>query len=107
MTELEIAIKTLMEHTQYYVPVEDLEALYVVIDMAKKLEEYKTAEEEGRLVSLPCNTVYFIWNKSSGISHVRSKSVLDMYLYEILGIDNDGKYWSTRERAEEVLQKEF
>ena len=53
VTELEIAIKTLMEHTQHYVPVEDLEALYAVIDMAKKLAEYKTAEEEGRLVVLP------------------------------------------------------
>lgn len=54
VTEFEIAIKTLMEHTQHYVPVEDLEALYAVIDMAKKLEEYETAEDEGRLVVLPC-----------------------------------------------------
>lgn len=30
-----------------------------------KLAEYETAEEEGRMMVLPCDTVYFIWNKSS------------------------------------------
>ena len=71
----------------------------------EKLAEYETAEEEGRLVVLPCDTVYFIWNKSSGISHVRSKSILDLYLHEILGIDRDGRYWSAREKAEKALKE--
>ena len=71
----------------------------------KKLSEYETAEEEGRLVVLPCDTVYFIWNKSSGISHVRSKSILDLYLHEILGIDRDGRYWSAREKVEKALKE--
>ena len=44
-------------------------------ECVKKLAEYETAEEEGRLVVLPCDTVYFIWNKSSGISHVRAKRI--------------------------------
>ena len=71
----------------------------------EKLYKYETAEEEGRLVVLPCDTVYFIWNKSSGISHVRAKSILDLYLHEILGIDRDGRYWSNREEAEKALKE--
>ena len=74
-------------------------------DCIKKLAEYETAEEEGRLVVLPCDTVYFIWNKSSGTSHVRAKSILDLYLHEILGIDKDGKYWSVKEEAEKALKE--
>lgn len=71
----------------------------------KKLEEYETAEDKGRLVVLPCDTVYFIWNKSSGISHVRAKSILDLSLREILGIDKDGRYWSVKEEAEKALKE--
>lgn len=69
-----------------------------------KLAEYENAEGEGRLVVLPCDTVYFIWNKSSGISHVRAKSILDLSLCEILGIDKDGRYWSVKEEAEKALR---
>lgn len=74
-------------------------------DAIDKLAEYETAEEEGRLVVLPCDTVYFIWNKSSGISHVRAKSILDLSLHEILGIDKDGRYWSAKEEAEKALEE--
>ena len=74
-------------------------------DIIDKLAEYETAEDEGRLVVLPCDTVYFIWNKSSGISHVRAKSILDLSLREILGIDKDGRYWSVKEEAEKALKE--
>ena len=74
-------------------------------DCLKKLAEYETAEDKGRLVVLPCDTVYFIWNKSSGISHVRAKSILDLSLREILGIDKDGRYWSVKEEAEKALKE--
>ena len=70
-----------------------------------KLAEYETADEDGRLVVLPCDTVYFIWDKSSGISHVRAKSILDLSLHEILGIDKDGRYWSVKEEAEKALKE--
>lgn len=53
MTELENSIKVLTEHTQHYVPTEDLEHLYAVIEAAGKLAEYETAEEDGRLYILP------------------------------------------------------
>lgn len=71
----------------------------------EKLAEYENAEDDGRLVVLPCDTVYFIWNKSSGISHVREKSILDLSLREILGIDKDGRYWSVKEEAEKALKE--
>ena len=76
-----------------------------VIPKLEKLAEYETAEDKGRLVVLPCDTVYFIWNKSSGISHVRAKSILDLSLREILGIDKDGRYWSVKEEAEKALKE--
>ena len=70
-----------------------------------KLAEYETAEEEGRLVALPCDTVYFIYVNKNGRAHVRAKSILDLYLHEILGIDRDGRYWSAREEAEKALKE--
>ena len=54
MTELENSIKTLTEHTQHYVPTEDLAHLYAVIEAAEKVSKYETAEEEGRLKIFPC-----------------------------------------------------
>ena len=69
-----------------------------------KLTEYETAEDEGRLVALPCDTVYFIYVNKNGRAHVRAKSILDLYLHETLGIDRDGRYWSAREEAEKSLK---
>lgn len=69
-----------------------------------KLAEYETAEEEGRLVVLPCDTVYFICDNGTKYNHVRSKSILDLYLYEILGIDKDGRYWSKKKEADKALK---
>ena len=69
-------------------------------ECVKKLAEYETAEEEGRLVVLPCDTVYFIHNKA-----IRTKSILDLLLWEIDGIDKGGEHWSTREKAEKALKE--
>ena len=103
MTELEKSIKRLMEHTQHYVPTEDLEHLYAVIEAAEKLKEYETAEEEGRLVRLPCKVgqeMFFpdiikgiipllvseIWVQESDIK----------ITVKYNGDDDDFKYWRTR-----------
>lgn len=74
-------------------------------NVLQKLAEYETAEEEGRLVVLSCDTVYFIYVNKNGRAHVRAKSILDLYLHEILGIDRDGRYWSAREEAEKALKE--
>lgn len=71
-----------------------------VIPKLEKLAEYETAEDKGRLVVLPCGTVYFIHNKA-----IRTKSILDLLLWEIDGIDKGGEYWSTREKAEKALKE--
>ena len=71
----------------------------------EKLAEYETADEERRLVVLPCDTVYFIYVNKNGRAHVRAKSILDLYLHEILGIDRDGRYWSVKEKAEKALKE--
>ena len=67
---------------------------------AKKLGELEDAEEDGRLVVLPCRTVYFIHNKA-----IRTKSILDLLVYDINGIDKDGRYWSVKEEAEKALKE--
>ena len=74
-------------------------------DCLEKLAHYETAEEEGRLVVLPCDTVYFICDQNTKCAHVRAKSILDLHLYEILGIDKDGKYWYHKEDAEKALRE--
>ena len=54
MSEIEKAIDVISSHTQHFVPYDDLESLYIVVAAAEKLSEYETAEEDGRLVTLPC-----------------------------------------------------
>ena len=71
----------------------------------QKLAEYETAEEDGRLVVLPCDTVYFICDKGTKDAHVRTKSILDLLVYDINGIDKDGRYWSVKEEAEKALKE--
>ena len=90
MTEIENSIKVLTEHTQHYVPTEDLEHLYAVIEAAEKVSKYETAEDKGRLVVLPSNQV---WESQGDI-------VYYIYDYEItecvncgISICADGKAW--------------
>lgn len=71
----------------------------------EKLAEYENAEEEGRLAVLPCDTVYFICDKGTKDAHVRAKSILDLLVYDINGIDKDGRYWSVKEEAEKALKE--
>ena len=133
MTELEKSIKILMEHTQHYIPTEDLEHLYAVIEAAGKLAEYETAEEEGRLVVLPCkvgDTVYAILHRRtlctaqgrefeeyscSGCEEEKCDSYLECFVWEnkfatlewIVGnLRKFGKtVFRTREEAEKALEK--
>lgn len=74
-------------------------------DVIKKLAEYETAEEEGKLVVLPCDTVYFICDKGTKYAHVSTKSILGIFVCEIDGIDKEGRYWSSREKAEKALKE--
>lgn len=86
-------------------------------DCVKKLEEYETAEEEGRLVVLPCkigNTVY-VPSKYSGM--VIPFHITEFYIFEdeyaiIDDFDNEYKIedfgktvFITREEAEKALKE--
>lgn len=62
-------------------------------------EEYKTLEEQGKLLKLPCKTVWFICDRKTKYATVMSKSIRDLSISEIEGIDNQGYYWSTRDKA--------
>ena len=133
MTELEKSIKILMEHTQHYIPTEDLEHLYAVIEAAGKLAEYETAEEEGRLVVLPCKvgeTVYAILHRRtpctaqgrefeeyscSGCEEEKCDSYLECFVWEnkfatlewiVSNLRKFGKtVFSTSEEAEKALEE--
>lgn len=70
-----------------------------------KLAKYEIAEDERRLVVLPCDTVYFICDKGTEYAFVTKKSIRDLFVYEIDGIDKKGRYWSNREKAEKALKE--
>ncbi len=70
----------------------------------EKLYKYETDEKDGRMVVLPCDTVYFICDKGTKYAHVRSKSILDLLVYEIARIDKNGRYWSDKKEAQKALK---
>ena len=133
MLEIEKAIDVISSHTQHFVPRDDLEALYIVVAAAEKLAEYETAEEEGRLVVLPCkvgDTVYAILHRRtlctaqgrefeeyscSGCEEEKCDSYLECFVWEnkfatlewIVGnLRKFGKtVFRTREEAEKALEK--
>lgn len=64
-----------------------------------RLAEYEYLEEQGKLLKLPCDTVWFICDKKTKYATIMSKSIRDLAIYEIEGIDKKGYYWSTRDKA--------
>ena len=69
----------------------------------EKLAAYEDAEEQGLLLRLPCNKVWFICDKGTEYATVMSKDIDDLTGYEVRKIDRDGRYWSTKEKAEAKL----
>ena len=76
---------------------EEIDAVY------RKLKAYEDAEEQGLLLRLPCNEVWFICDKGTKYETVMSKSINDLTVYEIRKIDKDGRYWSSKKKAEAKL----
>lgn len=68
-----------------------------------KLAAYEDAEEHGLILRLPCNEVWFICDKGTKYATVMSKSINDLTVYEIRKIDKDGRYWSSKKKAESKL----
>ena len=71
----------------------------------EKLKEYETAEEEGRLVVLPCEVAWYIVNKGTPYAMIMPVSINILRLIEIRNIDIDGIYYSTHEKAEKALKE--
>lgn len=79
----------------------------IVEDMVKKLVDYEELEEQGRLLKLPCDKVYYIVDKNNPkYAAVMSKAIRDLTVYEIKDIDKSCcKYFSTKEKAEARLRE--
>nr|DAQ32262.1 MAG TPA: hypothetical protein [Caudoviricetes sp.] len=72
-----------------------------------KLGEYEDLEEQGRLIKLPCNDVYFIVDiNNPKYAMVMKRPIRELTIYEIENIDKSGfKYFSTEEKAEAKLKE--
>lgn len=80
--------------------------LWAMAELREKLKEYEDLEEQGRLLKLPCNEVYYIVDKNNPkYAAVMSKSIRDLTVYEIENIDIDGRYFLTKELAETKLEE--
>lgn len=73
----------------------------------EKLADYEDLGEQGRLVKLPCNDVYFIIDiNNHKYAMVMKRPIRELTIYEIENIDKSGcKYFSTEEKAEAKLKE--
>lgn len=74
-----------------------------VAEYLKKFKEYEDLDEQGLLLRLPCNKVWFICDKGTEYATIMSKDIDDLTGYEVRKIDRDGRYWSTKEKAKAKL----
>lgn len=70
-----------------------------------KVGQYEDLEEQGKLLKLPCDIVWFICDKKTKYASVMSKPIRDLTIFEIEGIDEKGYYWSTRDKALAALKE--
>ena len=77
----------------------------LLLRMSDKLAEYEDLEEQGKLLKLPCDTVWFICDKKTKYATVMPKSIRDLAIYEIEDIDKKDHYWSTRDKALAALKE--
>lgn len=70
----------------------------------KELKKYEDLEEQGKLLKLPCDTVWFICDKKTNYATVMPKSISNLAIFEIEGIDKKGYYWSTEDKALAALK---
>ena len=73
----------------------------------EKLTDYEDAEEQGRLIKLPCKDVYSIVDANNPkYALVMRRPVREIAIYEVEIIDKENcKYVSTEEKAEAKLKE--
>lgn len=91
LTNSDKEIPTLVNNAEYW------------LEVYFKLKDIEDAEEQGLLLRLPCKVVWFICDKGTKYATVMSKSINDLTVYEIRKIDKDGRYWSSKKKAEAKL----
>lgn len=72
-----------------------------------KLAGYEDLEEQGRLIKLPCNDVYFIVDiNNPRYATVMKRPIRELAIYEIEDIDKENcKYFSTEGKAKARLKE--
>lgn len=101
LIEIECAIKSQREKDNIFT----MSVLQRCHKLVSQLKEYKGLEEQGKLLKLPNDTVWFICDEKTKYATVMPKSIRDLRIYEIEGIDKEGYYWSTRDKALAALKK--
>lgn len=81
--------------------------LWAMAELREKLKEYEDLEEQGRLIKLPCEDVYYIVDiNNPRYAMVMQRPIRELAIYEIEDIDKNGcKYFSTKEKAEAKLKE--
>lgn len=72
-----------------------------------KLAEYEDAEEQGLLLRLPTNRVWFICDAKTKYSTIMSKTIDDLCIYDIKELlkGNSKRYFMTEDEAKQALAK--
>ena len=86
---------------------EDWENCETIANVIDKLAEYEDLEEQGRLVILPCEYVYYIVDiNNPKYAMVMKRPIRELAIYEIEDIDKENcKYFSTKGKAEAKLKE--
>ena len=81
--------------------------LWAMANLRETLKKYEDLEEQGRLVKLPCNDVYFIVDiNNPKYAMVMKRPIRELTIYEIENINKSGcKYFSTEEKAGAKLKE--
>lgn len=86
---------------------EDWENCQTISDVIDKLAYYEDLEEQGKLVKLFCEDVYFIVDiNNPKYAMVMKRPIRELAIYEVEDIDKENcKYFSTKEKAEAKLKE--
>ena len=76
-------------------------------EIVKELKQYRDAEEQGLLLRLPTNRVWFICDAKTKYATIMSKTIDDLCIYDIKELlkGNSKRYFMTEKEAEQALAK--
>ena len=103
---LETAINSLVRHEGAEIGTPAKTRLLTDEDV-DKWESFKDAEEQGLLLRLPTNRVWFICDAKTKYATIMSKTIDDLCIYDIKELlkGNSKRYFMTEKEAEQALAK--